>query len=91
MSDDRRIISVGNWWEWPPSMWGSRDRAQAAQLDVGQQELGKTPRSPALTQPPSLPPGFTLHPKKSTARDARGRAIDKLLDSLGVQSKRRAR
>jgi hypothetical protein len=32
----------------------------------------------------TLPPGFRLQPKKSTARDARGRQVDALLDELGI-------
>jgi hypothetical protein len=80
-----KIISVGDdWYAWPPSLWGSRDRAKAAQLGLGQQEIGKMPATTALTQPPSLPPGFRLHAKPSTARDARGKSVDALLDRLGI-------
>jgi hypothetical protein len=44
-----------------------------------------------VVQPAHTLGGFTLHPKKSTARNARSRGVDKLLDSLGVQPTRRAR
>jgi hypothetical protein len=59
----------------------------------------KVPRDPVLEQqgqplnqtlsvpPPlvTLSAGFSLHPKKSTARDARGKQVDKLLEKLGVR------
>jgi hypothetical protein len=59
----------------------------------------KVPRDPVLEkqgQPlnptlPVAPPAqtltypFALHPKKSTARDARGRSVDRLLEAVGVR------
>jgi hypothetical protein len=77
------VISVGKWWEWPPELWGSRDRAEAAAL---QGELGRTPSlGPPQRPVPALPPGFTLHPKPSKARDNRGRQVDRLLGRLGLR------
>jgi hypothetical protein len=51
MSSNRRVVSVGKWWEWDASLWGTRDRAEAAQMGIGQQELGKMPAITAQTQP----------------------------------------
>jgi hypothetical protein len=42
-------------------------------------------RLPVAAPPPSLPPGFTLHPPSSRSRDARGRQVDALLAKLGIR------
>ena len=80
------VVTVGlDWRQWPPSTWGSRDRAQA--LIESQRESGIMPL--AVAPLPRLSPGFTK--PRARGRGARSDAIDALLDDLGVPSRRRAR
>jgi hypothetical protein len=73
------IISVGDdWYTWPPSLWGSRDRARAASMGLGQRELGTMPATTALTRQPSLPP-ISLYEKPSTRQERRSRVVDELV------------
>ena len=80
MARSDEVITVGDdWRSWPPSTWGSRDRAQA-QLE-SQRETGTMPVVAPL---PQLANGW-FRPKPRRRVDARSRAIDELLENLDIR------
>jgi hypothetical protein len=80
------IISVGNRHEWPREFWGSEDWEAEDRLQAA---LGIEPGMPVVVPPPGPKSAVTtLFPKPPRRREvgsARSRAVDKLLDRLGIR------
>jgi hypothetical protein len=78
---DGRVLSVGKLGDYPPSAWGTHDKL--AMLDgTG---LGKTANVIAPPAQPTL--GFRLF-EPPTVGGARAKAVDDMLDQLGVRPRR---
>jgi hypothetical protein len=79
------ILSVGNRHEWPREFWGSKDWANEDRL---QAQLGSEPATSFVIPPPGPKSAVTtLFPKPSRpeAGGARSRAVDRLLETLGIR------
>jgi hypothetical protein len=82
------IISVGNRHEWPRSLWGWKDWQAEEQAQRWAQPADPAPVVPEPLH--TIAPGFGLYRTPSRPR-GRGREVDRLLEKLGVQPRRRAR
>jgi hypothetical protein len=80
------------WWKhyprryWTEVDWQAWEKAGKPKVpkDPILEKQGE-PINPTVTPPAqTLPAGFSMFPKQSK-RDARGRAVDQLLDQLGVR------
>jgi hypothetical protein len=77
----RRYWSEVDWQRW------ERDGKPRVPRDEVLEKQGQ-PINPTLPLAPAaqtLSSGFRLHPRKSTAQDARGKSIDALLEKLGIR------
>jgi hypothetical protein len=84
MARDNGIISLGKqWYEFPPEYWGSADRAKAAAFQP--RELGNLA---AVTPLPQLAGGWFRSKPRRGSNNATSRAVDALLEDIGVRPRR---